>query len=160
MSIAAKLDTHGRGAWLALMVVSFIVFWPLGLFILVYMLWSGRMSNWSKFMCNKAENDKSCLGFPKMPGKWHIPASRPASSSGNRAFDEYREATLQRLEEEQREFLDYMERLRQARDKQEFDQFMAERRTSVHDINLEDDFLDDSAADDEAGKTASGPAKA
>ncbi|RDJ93203.1 DUF2852 domain-containing protein, partial [Lacticaseibacillus rhamnosus] len=40
----------------------------------------------------------------------------------------YREETLRRLEEEQREFQDYLERLRRARDKAEFDGFMAERR--------------------------------
>jgi hypothetical protein len=50
------------------------------------------------------------------------------SSSGNRAFDEYRAETLRRLEEEQREFRDFLERLRLAKDKAEFDQFMAERR--------------------------------
>jgi hypothetical protein len=52
----------------------------------------------------------------------------PASSSGNRAFDEYREETLRRLEDEQKQFEDYLERLRQAKDKAEFDQFMDERR--------------------------------
>jgi hypothetical protein len=49
-------------------------------------------------------------------------------SSGNRAFDEYRTDTLRRLEEEQREFRDFLDRLRFAKDKTEFDQFMAERR--------------------------------
>jgi hypothetical protein len=49
-------------------------------------------------------------------------------SSGNRAFDEYRTETLRRLEEEQGEFHDFLERLRHAKDKAEFDQFMAERR--------------------------------
>ena len=47
---------------------------------------------------------------------------------GNRAFDDYRAETLRRLEEEQREFRDFLERLRAAKDKAEFDQFMAERR--------------------------------
>ena len=49
-------------------------------------------------------------------------------SSGNRAFDEYREETLKRLEEEQTEFKSFLDRLRHAKDKSEFDQFMAERR--------------------------------
>jgi hypothetical protein len=49
-------------------------------------------------------------------------------SSGNWAFDEYRADTLRRLEEEQREFTEYLERLRRAKDKTEFDQFMAEMR--------------------------------
>ena len=54
---------------------------------------------------------------------WHA-----APSSGNRAFDDYRTETLKRLEEEQREFRDFLDRLRFAKDKTEFDQFMAERR--------------------------------
>ena len=56
-------------------------------------------------------------------GPWH-----QAPSSGNRAFDEYRTETLKRLEEEQKEFRDFLERLRFAKDKTEFDEFMAERR--------------------------------
>jgi hypothetical protein len=50
--------------------------------------------------------------------------------SGNRAFDEYREATLRRLEEEQREFRDFLDNLRHAKDRAEFDQFMAGRKTN------------------------------
>ena len=54
--------------------------------------------------------------------------SARSTSSGNRAFDEYRADTLRRLEEEQREFKEFLDRLRHAKDKAEFDQFMAERR--------------------------------
>jgi len=50
-------------------------------------------------------------------------------TSGNRAFDEYRAETLRRLEVEQREFQVFLGRLRMAKDKAEFDQFMADRRT-------------------------------
>ena len=50
------------------------------------------------------------------------------SSSGNRAFDEYRMETLRRLEEEQQEFKDFLSRLRHAKDKEEFDAFMAQHR--------------------------------
>jgi hypothetical protein len=57
---------------------------------------------------------------------------QPLRSSGNRAFDEYREETLRRLEEEQREFREFLVRLRQAKDKQEFDQFMSERRARTN----------------------------
>jgi len=56
-------------------------------------------------------------------------------SSGNRAFDEYRAETLRRLEDEQREFREFLDRLRHARDKAEFDQFMAERRNRPPDAN-------------------------
>ena len=49
-------------------------------------------------------------------------------TSGNHAFDEYRAETLRRLEDEQKEFAGFLDRLRFAKDKAEFDQFMAERR--------------------------------
>ena len=49
-------------------------------------------------------------------------------SSGNRAFDEYRADTLRRLEEEQVEFRNFLDRLRHAKDKEEFDAFMAQHR--------------------------------
>jgi hypothetical protein len=52
----------------------------------------------------------------------------PFRSSGNRAFDEYKAETLKRLAEEQREFVAFLERLRHARDQDEFDRFMADRR--------------------------------
>ena len=54
-------------------------------------------------------------------------------SSGNRAFDDYRAETLKRLEDEQREFREFLDRLRFAKDKTEFDQFMAERRNRAPD---------------------------
>jgi len=52
----------------------------------------------------------------------------PFRPTGNAAFDEYRQETLRRLEEEAGEFQPFLDRLRKARDKAEFDQFMAERR--------------------------------
>jgi hypothetical protein len=56
-------------------------------------------------------------------GSW---GGRP--SSGNHAFDDYRAETLKRLEDEEKEFRDFLDRLRAAKDKAEFDQFMADRR--------------------------------
>ena len=63
------------------------------------------------------------------PGRWYKYGNGrgKTASSGNHAFDEYREETLRRLEDEQKEFFEFLERLRQAKDKAEFDQFMAER---------------------------------
>lgn len=49
-------------------------------------------------------------------------------SSGNAAFDDYRAETLKRLEEEQKEFTGFLDRLRRAKDQAEFNQFMADRR--------------------------------
>ena len=49
------------------------------------------------------------------------------TSSGNSAFDAYKAETLQRLEQEQENFEAFMNRLRAAKDKSEFEQFMDER---------------------------------
>ena len=43
MPIAAKLDEWGLPAWIALMILSFWVFWPLGLVVLAFLIGSGRM---------------------------------------------------------------------------------------------------------------------
>ena len=67
-------------------------------------------------------------GFGGRADGWGTPPS-----SGNRAFDDYRIETLRRLEDEQREFKDFLERLRFAKDRDEFDQFMTERRNRPHD---------------------------
>ena len=57
------------------------------------------------------------------------------SSSGNTAFDAYKEATLRRLEEEQDAFEAFLQRLREAKDKAEFDQFMDEREKRARDAD-------------------------
>jgi len=119
MQIAAKLADYGKPAWIAVMVLGFILFWPIGLGILAYMLWSGRMGCWKH----------------GAPGRWHNKRKNSWQSraenapAGNSAFEEYREATLRRLEDEEREFHDYLERLRRAKDKEEFDRFMDELKS-------------------------------
>jgi hypothetical protein len=124
-SIAARLDELPRPAWIALMVLGFILFWPIGLAILAYLIWSGRMSCWRHGGARRWDEQKDRM-HDAARRWWH--GGREAPSSGNRAFDEYREETLRRLEDEQREFRDFLERLRHAKDKAEFDEFMAERR--------------------------------
>ena len=102
----AKLDEWGKGAWITVMVLGFVFFWPVGLLILGYMLWSGRM------------------GCSRKKSAWR----KVRRNTGNTAFDEYREETLRRLEDEQTAFEGFLGRLRAAKDKAEFDQFMTERR--------------------------------
>jgi len=113
MGITEKLDDIGKPAWIGLMVFGFIVFWPFGLAVLAYLFWSGRMGCWKRSR-----------------GQWWHGEKREStvSSTGNSAFDEYRTETLKRLEDEQKEFVDFLERLRKAKDKAEFDQFMAAQR--------------------------------
>src|SRR5262245_535383 len=120
MPITAKLDEFGKPAWIVLMIFGFVIWWPVGLAILAYMIGSGRMGCWRGHGRWHESAERM-----RQAGTWWQPSPR---SSGNRAFDEYRTETLRRLEEEQKEFQDFLVRLRMAKDKAEFDQFMAERR--------------------------------
>ena len=116
-AVAAKLDDLGKPAWIAVMILGFMVWWPLGLATLAFLIGSRRMG------CGSFRAPVWGGKGESRQGTWWQP-----SSSGNRAFDDYRADTLRRLEDEQREFRDFLERLRMAKDKAEFDQFMADRR--------------------------------
>jgi hypothetical protein len=107
----AWLDERGKGAWIAAMVLGFIFVWPLGLALLAYMIWSKRM-----FTGNCASKRTRHTSMRS--------AMRP---SGNSAFDAYKADTLKRLEDEQHNFEEFLKRLREAKDKAEFDQFMEDR---------------------------------
>ena len=120
MPLVAKLDDLGKPAWIVLMILGFMYWWPIGLVTLAFMIGSGRMSSWR---CGGMSRWHGGIDHMRNAGTWWQP-----SRSGNQAFDDYRAETLQRLEEEQREFQDFLRRLRMARDKAEFDQFMSERR--------------------------------
>jgi len=109
----AWLDSKGKGAWIALMVLGFVFFWPVGLALLFYMIWSKRMFN------------KSCGHSRRHSWKSH--GMSAMSTTGNSAFDTYKADTLARLEREQNDFESFLERLRDAKDKAEFDQFMDDR---------------------------------
>ena len=84
------LDARGKGAWIAAMVLGFIFFWPVGLALLAYMIWSKRMFNGS---CKS----RSTHNF---------------RTSGNTAFDAYKADTLKRLQDEQGAFEAFLDRLR------------------------------------------------
>ena len=122
MSVVARLDEFGKPAWIALAVLAFCVWWPLGLATLAFAIGSGRMACGTRGRLGRWYNTEAGQGCGWRGWRREEPAG------GNRAFAEYRAETLRRLEEEEREFRDFLERLRLARDKAEFDQFMTERR--------------------------------
>ncbi len=122
----AWLDSKGKGAWIAAMVLGFIFFWPVGLALLAYMIWSKRMFG------------KSCSRHSR---HYQMRRSGHAAmkTSGNSAFDSYKNETLQRLEQEQEAFEAFLQRLRDAKDKAEFDEFMEDRaRRADHETKDED----------------------
>uniref|UniRef100_Q07HF3 DUF2852 domain-containing protein n=1 Tax=Rhodopseudomonas palustris (strain BisA53) TaxID=316055 RepID=Q07HF3_RHOP5 len=120
--------TPWHPGWIALTVLGFIIWWPIGLALLFFTFGSRKMGCWDhNRFANKMERMQSKMD--RMRGRMETGGfGFGTPSSGNRAFDEYRVETLRRLEEEQVEFKNFLERLRHAKDKAEFDQFMAQHR--------------------------------
>jgi hypothetical protein len=108
----AWLDDKGKVAWIAAMVLGFVFLWPVGLALLFYMIWSKRMF---KSSCRSRHSHRSGRRFS---GR---------HSTGNSAFDAYKSDTLDRLEREQNDFEAFLTRLRDSKDKVEFDAFMNDR---------------------------------
>ena len=116
--VLSKIDQYGKLGWLGVTVAAFGLAWPIGLGLVAYLIGSGRVQAWRDEM--------------RMPGTWFnlggLANGLGGARSGNKAFDDYRKQTLDDLEAEQREFQAFLHQLRAARDKAEFDAFMAQRR--------------------------------
>jgi hypothetical protein len=122
VSAVARLNEweHPRPIWILLLILSFWVSWPVGAVLLAYLMWSGRLEAWKRAGL-KLWHER--IGPMRHPGTWG-----PPGSGGSNAFNEYRADTLQRLEDEKKEFQVFLERLRAAKDRAEFDQFISDRR--------------------------------
>jgi hypothetical protein len=128
----AWLDARGRKAWVVAIILSFIFFWPAGLALLGYALWSNKMSCMSR---RQHHHDR----VQRWGRDWSRSWDRPVyQSSGNTAFDAYKDSTLKRLEEEQAAFAAFLQRLRDAKDKQEFDSFMEDRARQPREMPARD----------------------
>ena len=71
MTLAAKLDDLGNPAWIALVVVGFIIWWPLGLVALGYLVGSGRLARWTG--CGARRWQQQAQG--NAGGWWGMPVS-------------------------------------------------------------------------------------
>ena len=127
MNQSALLRPDWTPATIALMILGFVVFWPLGLAMLAYIIFGERLRGFKRDANSAA--DGFFAGCRRSHGRY-----RPHFSTGNVAFDDWRKAELDRLEEERRkldemreDFDSYMRELRRAKDQEEFDRFMAER---------------------------------
>jgi len=113
---------RNKGRWtplaVAAAVLGFVTWWPIGLAVIAYIMWGGSIDDLAR---DGIEQAKTALK----------PATSSSSTTGSTAFDEYRAETLRRLEEEQAEFDDFVAKLREARDREEFERFMADRKTAI-----------------------------
>jgi len=142
--VIARIDDFGKLAWIALMVLGFVVYWPIGLAILAYIIWSGRMGcgwhgrrgdveEWRSRAIERVNRaaehwERKRARWEEHRRHWAGPHGGGLRETGNRAFDEYRSEALRKLEEEANEFRAFLDRLRMARDRAEFDEYMKERR--------------------------------
>ncbi|MBS9721687.1 DUF2852 domain-containing protein [Tianweitania sp. BSSL-BM11] len=129
MNTTALIRPAWTPATIALMVVGFVVFWPLGLAMLGYILWGDRLDGFKRMMNGEG-------WFKNCAAKRSRHFGGGFNSTGNVAFDDWRSAELNRLEEERRkldeardEFDAYVRELRRAKDQDEFDRFMNNRNT-------------------------------
>jgi len=122
-----------RPAWtpvtIAMMIIGFMIFWPLGLAMLAYIIFGDRLDQFKETV--NETTDRASEMFSKR-------RTFTAARTGNVAFDDWREAELKRLHEERikldtmrAEFDDYARELRRAKDEEEFNAFMAHRAKSV-----------------------------
>lgn len=143
--------TVGRGRcgprWtvieLLAMILGFMVYWPIGVAVIVWKIWQKKTGYRGDLVAALRAKMTEAREFA---GQWDGAFGRGGGmgsggwgtrQTGNSAFDEWRGAELARLEEErrrleaaERDFADYIANLRRARDREEFEQFMNERRAS------------------------------
>jgi hypothetical protein len=138
MNATAMIRPAWTPATIALMVIGFMVFWPLGLAMLAYIIWGDRLDGFKRDAGRAREN---------FFGGCRSRHSRRSgfARTGNVAFDDWREKELERLAEERRkldqmrdEFDEYARELRRAKDQEEFDRFMAERDRKARDRQTPD----------------------
>ncbi|NGN43758.1 DUF2852 domain-containing protein [Mesorhizobium sp. CGMCC 1.15528] len=136
MNTTALIRPAWTPATIALMVIGFMVFWPLGLAMLAYIIWGDRLEGFKRDV-NRATDGifAGCRRGSDKAARWGKGSYTP---TGNVAFDDWREKELERLAEERRkldetlaQFDDYARELRRAKDQEEFDRFMANRNKST-----------------------------
>ncbi|MEO0990781.1 MAG: DUF2852 domain-containing protein [Pseudomonadota bacterium] len=100
--------------------LAFAHFWPAGILLAIILGWRGG------FIPQKSP----AVDMDELVEKLrHLAPNAEERSSGNASFDAYRSDVLVRLEQEQENFQGFLERLRDAKDRSEFDSFMDDRAT-------------------------------
>ncbi|MGJ8527291.1 DUF2852 domain-containing protein [Maritalea sp.] len=130
----AVIKPHWSPLNIALMVLGFVFFWPLGLAMLAYILW-GEHYGGSSDKAEKWMKNQKCKMKSRRAGR-----HGRHNATGNAAFDEYREAEMRRLEEERMrleqersDFEEFLQSLHMARDREEFDRFKTAHKAKSFD---------------------------
>ncbi len=132
-------NTMIRPAWtpatIALMILGFMIYWPLGLAMLAYILWGDRLEGFKSDVNRTTDEVVSKFHRSFKNQREAYTGPNTGSNTGNVAFDDWREVELARLEAERRkldemrrDFDEYLRELRRAKDQDDFDAFRASRK--------------------------------
>lgn len=125
-----------RSLEIGAIVVGFIYWWPVGLALLAWKLTGypafSEMRDAARRTLSDVEGSRPVSRFARA-----FEAANGRDGSGNAAFDAYRRSELDRLEaqrraleEESRAFAAFVDELKRAKDREQFDAFMAKRRSN------------------------------
>jgi Protein of unknown function (DUF2852) len=106
-------------------VLAFVAFWAAGLVLAIILAWVGFRPLLHPREARQTADRAMPMGI-----------SAPVARSGNTSFDAYRSEVLARLEDEQERFVSFLDRLRDAKDKSEFDTFMDDRARITRDAAI------------------------
>ena len=85
MTLIEKLDEFGKPAWIALIILGFFIWWPLGLATLAFVIGSRRMGcghhSW-QHKIDRMQQKMDRMREGMTGARWNM------GSSGNRAFDD------------------------------------------------------------------------
>ena len=144
-----RVFRHWAPVELVAMILGFVFFWPVGLAILGYKLMQRKWARQDHafagpmaFGCRSPDDRKEWKREWKSRGRDWAAREWGPRPSGNSAFDDWRNAELARLEEERRklaaaqaEFEAHLDNLRRAKDRVEFESFLAARRNAAPPAN-------------------------
>lgn len=117
-------------------VVGFVYWWPVGLALVAWKFAGYPAFAEMRDMARRGFSGGADGSRPASRFARAFEAANRRGGTGNAAFDDYRRTELDRLEaqrralqEESRAFAAFVEELKRARDREQFDAFMAKRRT-------------------------------
>jgi hypothetical protein len=125
-----------RSLEIGAIVLAFIYWWPLAL---GYVIW--KVAGYPALAEMRGLVGRgSSLASGARKSRFAAAFEAASGSTGNLAFDAYRRAEIERLvaqrralEEESRAFAAFVEELKRAKDREQFDAFMAKRRSETRD---------------------------
>src|SRR5260221_14645197 len=102
-AVAARLDDLPKPIWIGAAVLGFALYWPVGLAILGYIIWSRKMGCWHHGRHGRWNHD-----MRETAERW-VGCGGRGPARGKPGFDPYREEAAARPGEEEREVRGFLD---------------------------------------------------